>query len=143
MKESKNKPQTPTQRGFENVPARVQRPTAVKPLPPMTPQQMMKHSILGQPVRALIGGHMQVVYLTEYDESSDSYYGFAARSRSTDTADKVPVFTAVSGLRLWQDNSNKDFQFVIPGSDESVLINLAQANAVRAPEVAEVQPEEH
>jgi len=130
----KNKAQIPIRSGFERVPAHVQRPTEVRPLPAMTPQQMFKNSILGQPVRALIGAHMSTVFLTDYDVESDTYHGLLVRCRSMNTSDAVPHFEAVHGLRLYQDNSNKDFQFVTPGSDESVLINLAQANAVRAPE---------
>jgi hypothetical protein len=126
--------------GFENVPANVPRPTTINPLPPMDAQQMFKHSILGQPVRALVGGHMSTVYLTDYDVESDSYHGLLVRCRSM-ASDVVPHFEAVRGLRLWQDNSTKDFQFVTPGSDESVLINLAQANAVRAQDGAGVQPD--
>lgn len=135
MKE-KNKPKPEREPGVANVPPVVPRPTEVKPLDPQPFELRGAQSSLGQPVRACVGGHMATVFLTDYDESNGTYDGLLVRNRSMDTRDPVPHFEAVHGLRPFPYTARPDysFQFVGPGADESVLINIAQANAVRQPE---------
>lgn len=127
---SKNKPQPQKPARRPDVP----RPTEVNPLPPQSDELRKGQSLLGSHVRASIGGHMLTIELTDYDVSNNTYFGLAVRCRSIDSSEQVPVFHAVKGLRPYPyDLSPKaDFQFVLPGEDESVLINIAQANAVRS-----------
>lgn len=130
---AKTKPTPQPASGFERVPANVPRPSEVKPLAPFTKEQLTALSILGLAVRACIGGHMATVFLTDYDESNGTYDGLLVRNRSMNTSDTVPHLEAVHGLRAYPYEARPDyaFQFVHPGNDESVLINIAQANAVR------------
>lgn len=129
----RSKPQPPS--AFPDLPDQIERPHEITPLPPQPATLRAGIALIGQgPVRVLIGGHMQTVFLTDYDESSNTYDGLAIRCHSGESSDKLPVLTPVHGLRPYDGASNKDFQFVIPGVDESPLINLAQANAVRPKE---------
>jgi len=87
--------------------------------------------LLGQTVRANIGGHMTTILLTDYDDSDDSYFGLAIRCRSMNSNEKPPVFEAVPGLRQYPtaDRPDYSFQFVVAGEDESPLLAIAQKNA--------------
>lgn len=131
MARSRNQP--PPAPGFGNVPSDVPRPTEVKPLDPQPLELRNGQALLGQPVRASVGGHMATVFLTDYDESNGTYDGLLIRNRSMDTRDTVPHFEAVHGLRPYPYDERPDyaFQFVKPGTSEHVLINIARANAVR------------
>lgn len=130
------KHQQPPAPGFEKVPANVPRPTEATPLPGQPEELLLAQSWLGHPVRASIGGHMATIFLTDFDIESQSYHGLLVRNRSMDVADKVPHFEAVHGLRPYPYAERPDyaFQFITPGQDESILINIAQANAVRKPQ---------
>lgn len=111
----------------------VPRPSEVKPLPRQSNELLKGQARLGERVRASIGGHMVTIFLTDFDVSNGTYFGLAVRCRSMDSSEQVPVFHAVKGLRPYpyEASPNADFQFVLPGENESVLINIAQANAVR------------
>lgn len=123
--------------------ANVQRQTpaeaAAADQPPDTEVIKAARALLGQPVRALVGGHMETIILSDYDESSDSFYGLTIRCISIDTHDIVPDLKAMGGLRAYPYTERPDyaFQFVKPGQDESVLRNLARHNAAREPEVSQ------
>jgi len=96
------------------------------------PEDVRKgQSKLGQVVRAFADGRMQTVLLTEYDPTSNSYWGVAIRvNPAEDPANEFPKFTPVSGLRAYpyEERLNYAWQFVKPGEDESVLINIAEQN---------------
>lgn len=96
------------------------------PLAPQTPEMLAPAKLLGQPVRALIDGRMQTIFLTEY-EAGGTYWGMAVRNNPAEGNEKMPKFTPVSGLRPYPYAERPDyrFQFVSPGEDESVLINIA------------------
>jgi hypothetical protein len=108
-------------------------PTEVTPLPPQGEDLKAAQALLGLPVRACVGGHMATVFLTDYDIESVSYHGLLVRNRSMNTDNVVPHLEAVHGLRAYPYSARPDyaFQFVKPGDDESVLINIAQKNAVQ------------
>jgi hypothetical protein len=108
-------------------------PTAVNPLPTQPKELLIAQKLLGQAVRASVGGHMATIWLTDYDIGSNSYAGLLVRNVSMNVGDTVPHFEAVHGLRPYPYDERPDyaFQFITPGTDESVLINIAQANAVR------------
>ena len=97
-------------------------------------------SILGQPVRALVGGRMMTVILTDYDSSSSSYNGVAITvGKSLDVATNPGnvngiEFRPVRGLREYPytERPSYAFQFVYPGDDESVLLSIGQTNADNA-----------
>jgi hypothetical protein len=92
-----------------------------------------KLKLLGQPVRMQLEGHLTTVFLTDYDESSDSYYGESHRNFSMNMGEKLPVVNPVRGLRPYPYTfrPNYAFQFVLPGEDEQVLIDIAQGNVNR------------
>lgn len=128
-KQGKQQRSEPTQKDIDQ---------ALQPQQPLAPQpagMRAGQSLLGKAVRALIGGRMQTILLTDYDQSSDSYWGEAVRCNPGEGDEKVPIHTAVSGLRPYPyaDRPDYSFQFVEPGADESVLINIA-AGLVRSPE---------
>lgn len=101
-----------------------------------------KLALLGSPVRAHIGGHMATVFLTDYEQASDSYWGEAHRNRKTGD-EKTPVVESVRGLRPYPYTSRPDyaFQFVLPGEDEQPLLDIAQGN-VRPGQVEQPKPQE-
>lgn len=110
-------------------------------LPPQSGDQLAGQALLGRSVRALVAGRMQTILLTDFDLSSGSYWGVAIRTNpGEDEAESLtgvpnfPKFTAVSGLRCYPFNERPDYawQFVFPGVDESVLINIAAANMPQA-----------
>jgi hypothetical protein len=103
---------------------------ATKPLPPQPPELLAGQVLLGKPVRAMIGGHMSTIFLTDYEADSETYDGLLIRCRSMDTNDKTPDLKAVTGLRAYPYTARPDyaFQFILPGEDESVLINIANAS---------------
>lgn len=89
-----------------------------------------KLALLGTAVRALIGGHMSTVFLTDYDSSSDSYWGEAHRNFAM--GDKaLPVVISIRGLRPYPYIQRPDyaFQFVLPGENEQPLLDIAAKNA--------------
>lgn len=103
---------------------------AAGPLPEQSAEQLAGQALCGKPVRMLVGAHMETVILTDFDIASNSYHGTAIRSFSMEAGEKVPIIEAVHGARPYPttDRPNYSFQFVHPGDDESVLINIAQSN---------------
>lgn len=101
--------------------------------PPDDARTLAARAMLGKCVRALVGGHMTTILLTDWNESSDSYNGTSIRSFSMDTSEKAPVIIAVTGLRAYPYKERPDyaFQFVQPGGSEHVLRNLARHSATR------------
>jgi hypothetical protein len=89
------------------------------------------YALMKTPKLALIGGHLQLVQLTEYSPENDTYWGLATRCRSMDTKDKVPVQTAVPGLRPYpfQERPDYAFQFVEVDADTTPLFEIAKRNA--------------
>jgi len=132
---AKAKQPQPSQPAMPGVPATVPRPTPEQTgqTAPFTGEQKSPLALLGKAVRASIGGHMATIILTDYDLSDATYDGLLIRNRSMNSTDVVPHFEAVHGLRPYPyaARPNYAFQFVLPGEDESVLINIAQANAAR------------
>jgi len=118
----------PTQ---EQVEGSVAAGVAAGNLPPQSDEQKAGQALCGEAVRMLIGGHMTTVFLTDFDLSSNSYHGVAIRSFAM-ADEKVPVIEAVHGARPYPttDRPNYAFQFVAPGDDESLLINIAHKNLV-------------
>lgn len=90
-------------------------------------------SLCGRAVRMMVGAHMETVFLTDFDLSSNSYHGLAVRSFSMNTGENPPIFEAVHGARQYPTTERPAyaFQFVFPGEDESVLINIAHDNLVQ------------
>lgn len=82
------------------------------------------------PKRALIGGHMQTIFLTDYHIDNDTYDGEAHRNRKTGD-EQTPVVTSVTGLRPYPYAERPDysFQFVECGEDEQPLLDIADKNA--------------
>lgn len=115
-------------------------------LPPQSDQLRAGQALLGRSVRALIDGRMQTIYLTEFDGSNGTYWGVAMRTNpaedaavsSATGAPNFPKFTPVSGLRPYPyaERPGYSFQFVRPGDDEAVLINIAATNMPQARETA-------
>lgn len=130
----KKRPPQPTQ---QPTPSGVERITpefaSANQTVPFLDEQKAKLALLGLTVRASIGGHMATIILTDYDLSNETYDGLLIRNRSLNTTDTVPHFEAVHGLRAYpfKDRQDYAFQFVRPGDDESVLINIALNNAAR------------
>lgn len=82
------------------------------------------------PKRALVGGHMCTIFLTDYDVSNDTYFGEAHRNRKMGD-EKTPVVTSVTGLRPYPyaDRPDVAFQFVECGENEQPLLDIAEGNA--------------
>ena len=96
-----------------------------------------KLALLGKPIRILLGGRMMTGFLTDHDESSDSYNGVAwSAGKSIDVSDPQPIQRTFRGARQYPYTARPDyaFQFVFPGDDESPLLALGQANADTQPE---------
>lgn len=86
---------------------------------------------LGKAVRVQVKGRVLTAWLTDYDESSDSYWGFAVTTRELDV-DFPPVeFLPLRGLRQYPYKERPDyaFQFVFPGEDEGGIRGIAATNA--------------
>lgn len=113
-------------------------------LPPQSAELKAAQALLGHPVRASIGGHMATIFLTDYDIESDTYYGLLVRCRSMEAKEPMPHFEAVTGLRPYPYEVRPDyaFQFVVPGVDESPLINIAGRNAWNAQHGGQVSSED-
>lgn len=100
-------------------------------LPPQSDEQKAGQALCGKPVRMFIGGHMMTVRLTDFDLSSNSYHGIGERAFAM-ADEKLPVVEVVHGARAYPTSDRPDYawQFVEPGADESVLINIAHNNLV-------------
>ena len=105
-----------------------------------------KIAAMATPKRMLVGGRMMTVFLTDYEPSSDSYYGEAHTNRSIDVgdADKAPLVRKVTGARPYPtlDRPDYSFQFVELGEDEQPLLDIAIGNlpSNRAPEAQPAPP---
>ncbi len=117
----------PTQANVEQA---VASGIAAGELPPQSLEQRDGQRLCGKAVRMLVGAHMETVFLTDYDASSNSYHGIAIRNFSMNTGENPPVFEAVHGARPYPttDRPNYAWQFIAAGDDESVLINIAHDN---------------
>jgi len=134
--ETKKPPQSPPASGLEGMdipPDQIKRPTEVVELPPQPKELKDAQALLGKPVRASIKSHQMTVFLTEYDESNQTYSGIGIRNVSMNAGDTLPHFESVQGLRRYPYAERPDyaFQFVTPGEDEAPIINIAQKNSVR------------
>lgn len=109
-----------------------------------------KLKILGQAVRAVAYSRVSTVWLSDYEASNDTYNGFAVTvGKSLGGTDPKLQQRGVKGLRPYPyaANPKADFQFIMPGEDESPLNDIAlastpgqQPSGVEQPVDADGQP---
>lgn len=113
-------------------------------------QQDAKRAILGKPVTAIIGGHLEVVVLTDYSAENDTYWGEAHRNRSMDSSERCPCVKSVTSLRPWPYAARPDqaFQFCTPGdvaceqAVRDIAAGIQRGPMSTEPHVVNPQPEQ-
>ena len=104
-------------------------PAGTGHIPPDSEEMKKGHSLLGRGVRACLG-RMQTVVLSNYDLVTDTYWGGVENANPAEGDEAFQDGQKVSGLRRYPYAARPDyaFQFVLPGEDESVLVNIAKDN---------------
>lgn len=131
--EAATRPGPPAPATQENVGQEVESGIAAGQMPPDSEEMKAGHALLGRGVRVNIA-RMQTVILSNYDEVTDTYWGKIVNANRAEGPTPFQDGEYVPGLRRYPyaAEPNYSFQFVLPGEDESVLINIAHNN-IRKP----------
>lgn len=118
----------------ENIDQAFASSIAAGELPPDSEAMKAGHALLGRGVRVNIA-RMQTVILSNYDLVTDTYWGKIINANRGEGPAPFQDGEYVPGLRRYPYAARPDyaFQFVLPGEDESVLVNIAHGN-LRQPE---------
>lgn len=103
---------------------------AVGHIPPDSEEMKAGHALLGRAARVSVA-RMLTVILSNFDIVTGTYWGKVMNANRAEAPVPFADGEYISGLKRypWAENPKADFQFVLAGEDESVLVNLARDNA--------------